>query len=369
MVGLTLLAIGPKPYLGMHLLFDLPRPGGRIGAAIGLFRAHGRFFWPAAYMIIAVALTVLDRRSGRLALGVGVAAVALQALDVGELHAAVKGQFARPASSAFPAALHGPVTEGRPWTVVPTYFCASDAEDRALIADLSLLAMRRHGSINSAYTARSPGGGCETPGAVRVTAPPGDRRLTAVIGHGAAGRAMQRDFAGRQDCYHITPGLVCGQGLEHLPGLAPAFRPGAVDLMLDLDTNQSAAALASGWSVPGPSGIWSDGPMATVVLPSPAVPSAGRMVVELDASGFDTPSHRPQRVRLSVAGQPVGEWAVEPIVWRPYLLTVPTRLVAPGAPLTLRLDLPDAAQVSAVIPGSSDTRRLAIAVRRLAVTH
>ncbi|MEO6339520.1 MAG: hypothetical protein ABIO39_05750 [Caulobacteraceae bacterium] len=369
MAGLTLLAIGPKPYLGMHLLFDLPRPSGTIGMALGLFRAHGRFFWSAAYMIIALALTVLDRRSGRLVLGVGVVALALQALDVGQLRAAVRGQFDHPVSSALPAALTGAVVEGRPWTVVPTYFCAKDAEERGLIADLSLLAVRHHGSVNSAYTARAPAGACEAPVAARVTAGPGDRRLTMVIGRGEAGRVVQRAFAARQDCYYITSGLVCGQGLDRLPGLAPVSRPGAIDVMLAFDTGRPEPALAAGWSDPGTAGVWSDGPTATIVFPAPAAAPTGQVFIEVDASGFHTPSHDTQRVMLSVGGQPVGEWAVEPSVWRPYVLTLPARLVTPDAPVTLRLDLPDAAQVSAVIPGSPDKRRLAIAVRRLTVTH
>ncbi|WP_395444811.1 hypothetical protein [Caulobacter sp. UC70_42] len=77
LVVLTVYAIGPRPYFGPFLMFDVGRPTGLFGDIVGLFRCHGRFFWIVGYAILAFGVVQVDRlQPGRLGIGLLVLALA-----------------------------------------------------------------------------------------------------------------------------------------------------------------------------------------------------------------------------------------------------------------------------------------------------
>jgi hypothetical protein len=223
---LALVAVGPKAYVGPRQVWNLPIPGGPVGDALALFRAHGRFFWACAYMILALALAVLAQRlrPGVLA-AVATVAVAVQLFDVSILLEAVHDRFAAPYAARYPARLDAPAVAGRPWIMFPTYFCSDDAKEQWLMSQLVLLAVRRGGSANTANTARPVGGGCTLPAELTRSAAPGDRRITVALDRfGRHGRFPA--FAGRADCAAYRDFLFCGAGMRELLA-APATPPPA----------------------------------------------------------------------------------------------------------------------------------------------
>jgi hypothetical protein len=226
MLLLTAAAIGPVIYLGDALVAKLPKPSGRLADVIGLFRAHGRFFWMPGYLILAVGVASAARLPRRVAAMVLAGAVILQAVETWPLRQGVHAVFVRPDTHTYPPALDdAPALRGRPWTFTPTYFCSADLKDLRAMAQLNRLAIRTGGTSNSFLTARSTEGACKPPAPdLLVTAAPGDRRI--VVGLGGQGDAKRTlsAFAGRTDCYRLERGLLCGAGLDAVSGLSAAGR-------------------------------------------------------------------------------------------------------------------------------------------------
>ena len=77
--GLALLALSARPSVGATILLDIPLSEG-VASALGVFRASGRFVWPATYLLMAVAVS----RTVRLPAGgwLLVACVLVQAVDL-----------------------------------------------------------------------------------------------------------------------------------------------------------------------------------------------------------------------------------------------------------------------------------------------
>lgn len=77
--ALGLLALSSRPSVGGAILLDLPLRDG-VAGALGVFRASGRFVWPATYLVMAVAIS----RTVRLPAGgwLLAACVVVQAVDL-----------------------------------------------------------------------------------------------------------------------------------------------------------------------------------------------------------------------------------------------------------------------------------------------
>jgi hypothetical protein len=142
------------------------------------------------------------------------------------------------------------------------------------------------------------------------------------------------------------------------------YRPAArwfVDSETRFDTGQAPPVLGTGWTTPGPGGIWTDGERATLRLP-PFPGEAQADILELNAFSFDRPGAPGQNVTVVVNGQPLKTVRVYDGA---YDLDMPRHPA--GVPLDIDLLLPDAVAPAAVVPGESDPRRLGIAVRRITI--
>jgi hypothetical protein len=90
-IGLTLFAISPIITLGHWHLVDLPNYFGTLSE---IFRAAGRMFWPAFYVLMLVSIgTVLRRFPTRAAIGLLGAALVLQMLDLSPLLGKLQWHF------------------------------------------------------------------------------------------------------------------------------------------------------------------------------------------------------------------------------------------------------------------------------------
>ena len=372
MLALTALAVGPKVYAGMVKLADIPTPRGKLGEAMGLYRAHGRFFWGAGYMALAAALAAIDRRAKPVPLALLlVVALGLQAYDVKELQEGVRATYAYGGPAYYPDVLRrAPALKGRPWRIYPTYFCTPDLVTQGAAAELSLLALQAGGSTNTAPTARAPLGGCEIPAAATLAPGANDATVTAVLDRGDISSPLPAQFAGRGDCWRFRLGMVCGRGLETL-GL-PHVDPAELALAAHIRTPDAVyrfdgarpAILKGGWSPSEPTGTWSDGPHAEIAFPVPkAIPQDGRLVIQIEGLSYAPPPREGQRVLVSLEGRALATWLVSSGPWGVYHLIVPRKAVT-GDEARLSFAFPEAAT-----PGKPDERLLGMGVRKLTVSH
>jgi len=168
--------------------------------------------------------------------------------------------------------------------------------------------------------------------------------------------------------------MICGANLAAGAGLEPVAGPHTrhvwiEDAVIPLDHGQKPTNLATGWSVPEPKGIWSDGAEATLAFPAPNPEGLVSVVVEVEALGFSSPNRPTQRVDVIVNGATLVRWRVTSERYLTYSVAIPPRLIVPNHPLVVRLALPDAASPAETLPGAVDRRRLGIGVRRLVLSH
>ncbi|WP_184719211.1 hypothetical protein [Caulobacter sp.] len=362
-VALTLAAIGPRPFLGMHLLFEGPQPSGPL-AWLALFRAHGRFFWGVAYLLIAVStlrLSQLGRPVTAAALTVLV--LTLQIADTSQIRLRTRDSFVRAPGPLHPVELEtAPGLQGRPWIFAPTFYCTTDAADRQEIAQLSLAATRTGGTSNGAYTAQNPGHDCTSKAQLFAPAAPGDRRITVALA-ASLGADIER-LAKRGDCQRLPRGLICGRDLGLLPGLTPVLADLRVLGTIRFDTGQKAPELVQGWSVPEPTGVWSDGGAAAMRLSAPGVRPGAPLVIELHALAFAEPPASQQPIAVSMAGRKLADWTVERIDWRPYTVIVPADLIGPDGGVMLDFAIPNAK-----LPTPQDQRRIGLGVQKVVISQ
>jgi hypothetical protein len=283
----------------------------------------------------------------------------------------VRATYAYGGPSYYPDLLReAPALEGRPWRIYPTFFCAPDVTTQGAAARLSLLAVKRGGSTNTAPTARAPTGGCEIPAAAKAAPAPGDATVTAVLDGGDISSPLPAGFAVRGDCWRFRLGMVCGRELQTLglPHVDPAeFALGANILKPDAVYRFDGvrpAILKGGWSPTEPTGTWSDGPRAEMVLPVPkGLAADAQLVIQIEALTFAPPPKDGQRIEISLDGRPLTRWRVAAGPWGVYHLIIPRKAVA-GDAVRLGFAFPDAAS-----PGKPDERLLGLGVRRLTVSH
>ncbi|MCC7266525.1 MAG: hypothetical protein IT546_04195 [Caulobacteraceae bacterium] len=367
LVALTLIAVGPRPYLGPWLVADMGRPSGVIGDWLGYFRCHGRFFWTVGYALIAWAVVQLDRRLGAAALALAaVAIVGLQVFDTAGLQQAVRQVYDRRPTDLYPAGFRAaPTLQGRDWRIYPSFSCTPRRDFQAWAAQLSFLALLREGSTKSAPTARLPVGmSCEPEAADLTTAPAGSRRLTVLLPEAA----VTARFVGRKDCYLFAGGYLCGAGLDGLDGLTPidaSWRFGRFERVrtIALDLGARPPELGAGWSIPEPGGFWSDGPRATILAPAADFKAADRLWLEISAAGY--PPGKTQVVEVWSGGVQRATWAVES-KGGVYRAAIPRPAdMAAGAEVELRFAAPG--RPSDLDPQSPDHRLLGIAVSRISL--
>jgi hypothetical protein len=354
LVILTLWAIGPRPYLGMKLLFDLPRPTGKLGDLIGLFRAHGRFFWIVGYAILALAITRIDKlESARLRGGLLALAALLQVFDMTQMIRGVRTTY-KPVAPLYDAVVRtDPAFEHRPWRFQPLVECVG-ADDGWVIVQLSGQALRRHGVSNSGPSARAFNVSCEIDAAATVNAGPGDRTITAVIGDRSKQTTLFDRFKERSDCYAFTRGLLCGRDLAQT-GLEP-YIPLSSEAIAAAPIIRTAAvrpaALGDGWAPPEPHGTWTSAKTAWLTVDN-VTPDFVLLInlVSVAPTG-------PQRVEFFVDGRLMSRARVT----TPGLLTARISSGHERGPTRIEIRLPDAA-----FPSPVDPRRLGIGVDEIRV--
>ncbi|USQ94770.1 hypothetical protein [Caulobacter sp. RL271] len=344
---LALWAVGPRAYLGDRLVYDLKLPEAAV-KALGVFRAHGRFFWIPAYLLLVGAIVIVWRTLPRKAAsGVLIAALALQVVDSAPARATIRGFFHIPLEPNLRVdAQTRHALTGRPWVFAPDYFCLLNGEDITAFSQTAHVAARLGGAISSIATAHNANKGCQQPrGAMLATAPVGDRTVTVIFNDGESRGGRLALFSERTDCYRMKRGILCGRDLGGA-GLAPMRRgdflsdPDGVEGWIPTDTaGQKPPALAEGWDTPEYTGVWSLGTRSVLRL---AAASDRPTQVTLQALAYSEQPPRPQIVTVRVDGRAIATLEIDPVGYRPYTFVVPPRGAAGTGPVDVVLEIPGA---------------------------
>lgn len=367
MVFLTLYAIGPKPYLGMRLLFDLPRPTDAAGDLIGMFRAHGRFFWTVAYALLALGVVQVDKiRRDATCTGLLSIAIVLQIIDVSQLILGVRDTY-KPIEPVYDRVIQtDPAFEGRPWRFQPLVECVN-GEDGWTIVAMSAQALRRHGTSNSGPTARALPVDCKPAPEALVNAAPDDRTITVVVGDPRKDVERFKAFAGRTDCYAFKRGLLCGRDLEQALTTGPsrlaleaalAERIAAAPPIALYGARAKPSILGKGWSQLEPAGTWTEAKTAILNLPPADTP---KVLLAFEVVSVGPSKDGTQRVQAAVEGKVIASGVI-----RRGQLVLPLTGLKPGQPTQVELRLPDAAQPPP-FNGVPDYRLLAMGVESIRI--
>lgn len=371
MIGLYVWAVGWNVYVGDVLAAQLPKPSGRVAELVGIFRGHGRFFWMGGYLLVALGVMWASRLNRAVGLPLLAIALGLQAWDMTPMRQGLRETFAE-TPPMYPAALADQAAlRAREWVFWPTFHCSPSASDQRAIMELSLLAVRMDGALNTFPTARSVDPPCEAqPERIGDDARPGDPRVVVVTGADRFEGGPLQAVAWRSDCHRWARGVMCGQGLDGVLGLTPVARRELLAsgkhevLRLQLDQPPRPDALREGWWTlePQGKGIWTSGPRAEARLDIPAAAvDDSSFILQLKAIGFSDAPLRPQRARVLIAGQDVGTLLVDPRDFAIYRLPIPKDVIRKGETLEIQFLLPDARS------SEIDPRVLGIAVQSIVV--
>jgi hypothetical protein len=147
--ALACLALSYQVRLGERLFLVFPPPP----PLITQFRAPGRFFWPAAYLILVACLVLLARR-GKGFHGVLIAAGVLQWADAAGIRTELRATLWEPPPPLLDKASWVPLIAAHDRVVVaPSWDCAEDTE-RRLVMEVIYLASIPRTEVSTAYTSR-----------------------------------------------------------------------------------------------------------------------------------------------------------------------------------------------------------------------
>lgn len=158
-----LFALSNRITFGSHILLEIPLPD-RLAYGLGTFRASGRFFWPVAYTVLAMAILVIaDTFQCRTTLAVLGLACILQLIDAGPVRNAVATSSRHALAQVFDRGrAEERIGSARALMIFPTAGCldteGNDAQlDRRLlqaVVELELAAARHNLPVNSVVRPR-----------------------------------------------------------------------------------------------------------------------------------------------------------------------------------------------------------------------
>lgn len=149
---------------------------------------------------------------------------------------------------------------------------------------------------------------------------------------------------------------------------AAAAEEGAPVIALDFDRPPPQGVLSRGWSEPEPgTGVWSVGQVSVIDLP--AINRSGVHTLKVTLQPFVGPRLPAQRVRVSAGGHTLAERTLTAPDYQTLEIRLPEEVAASTTPLQLQFDLPDAKAPAIMTPGSTDTRVLAVRLRRIELSR
>jgi hypothetical protein len=212
-VAFGLIALSPRVTLGRLVVVDVSLPPA-IASAWSIFRASGRFFWPAGYVLVAgAAAIVIRRKRSAVACAVLTLAIALQLVDL-------RGRYAQDRQVRSDPAFYQwtDLTSDRAWVqatsarrhivVLPTLACGAEPVP---YTPLLAFAASHDMTLNTGYAAR-----IDLPALARAcasdlqTTRAGDLRPdTVYVASTMLAAEMQRASHAPVDCRPLFEGRYC----------------------------------------------------------------------------------------------------------------------------------------------------------------
>jgi Family of unknown function (DUF6311) len=272
LIGLTLFAASSKIYVGSWYVVDLRYETLPVLSLLtSVFRASGRFFWPAGYVLVIGAVVVLARsKMRRPALLLVPWIIMIQLIDISPLLSYVKAatsprtaqidSLTRAASAHSEIALH------------PIFHCARPS-DRGNILQLQLIAARANIPVNGAYINRidvncpaSRQQVLQKIDAESVTSNP----LIVIFKDSFPASVLKDEAAADFACRDATFAFACSRQRDHpaFVALGGEIEPLRMPLGTQLGIGQGGSGLpflGAGWSAAEGHFRWLDGDVASLI--------------------------------------------------------------------------------------------------------
>jgi len=220
-VLLACFALSHQIYFGYLEIVRLLRPPNFLTQ----FRSSGRFFWPLAYLLLALGIVAAARLPRRgLGLALLTAALLLQLADTWPWHQRLYQQIHRQTDYVPEAAIWKPViARHERLTIVPSHGCSVDNAASGSM-ELTFFAASVGRPVNSAYLARQPHIDCAAERAAAAAGPAAGVLLVLLAPLDADG-PLPRVAWQRALCRRSSYGLACSQDWPALEaeGLATPF--------------------------------------------------------------------------------------------------------------------------------------------------
>lgn len=377
LAALTVFAVSHKIGISGKEI-EAPLPEAMVKAA-GMFQSSGRMFWPIFYtLLIAMIYVVVRATDHRRAIWLLALALVAQVADTSAAWREIRQRLMVKPSTEWATPLQHPFWEEAGARYRKVRWVPPENKPPQWRA-LASYALRQGAGTDAVYLAR-----------VDKPALDGARRMAAkalrtgryepdslyVLSPGSVGQALFELDADEDLLARIDGFVVLAPGWKRCPGcgqidselrLADALPPVAMGERIQFSRGGNGAPfLGDGWSEPEVWGVWSDGPLARVVLPLLAgVPH--RLVLE--ANALITPSHPTQTMEILVNDAVAKTISLTEQAGNRIRVDLPeparSRLAERGT-LDIRLRFPDAAAPGDIGLGD-DPRALALGLVAITV--
>lgn len=339
LLGLTAFASFPDFWLGSNRLIAIPVPPA-LELLLAQFRSGGRMVWPLIYGISLIAVATTERATSPQKATIALAAaLCLQVLDTSALRN--KFQQATAATRAprqeLKALRAGKFLDGN-IRLRPAWPCIPEG-DRD-IARLAALDVSRSGRIvHEPPLARGRFMSCRAAAILEEVAP---SDTVDLIFRSSFSLEEQIAIYRRRDCSLLGALLVCkGARVGRQPTSDEAFGlfvpPNTNGLNETLPADRGGVAsgwLYSGWSQPEPWGTWTEGKVATLLLPLPA---SGRVqALVLAVTSYASASEGGQDITITIADE---HWSGRVPIGETTWVRIPVKNAAPLSILRVTIDV------------------------------
>ncbi len=348
-------ALSGTVYAGHRVLLHI----GHVPAFVQQFRATGRFFWPAAYLLMLASVVAVVRSLRPLpAAAVLLAATALQFADTADLRRADwLAPRAEPRWAIDTQALAPILAAHEALIVWPIFMCGARTEGAPDFMQTLLLGSQTLMTTNTMYAARASGTlDCDP--AATLALPWRPRELRLVLPHSRVGdRWLIPDSA--RFCREVAGFVLCSRDDAALlaePPIPNATLP--LGETLPITRPVAADALGPGWSDMGTDGIWTDGAAAELRFRPPSAAS-GRLALTIRAVGLAATPGGTQTIRVWADGEHVETWMVPDLAEAEFHVDLPEPR---SGDIVLRFEI--AAPTRPIDRGmNQDPRRLGLQLR------
>jgi hypothetical protein len=308
LLGLTLLALAPRPAIGNHVLLDL----GPVPDWLQDFRSSGRFFWPVAYTLLVSVVLLAARRpqawvAGFLLIAIG----ALQYVDAAKIRHGLHLRLRTPEeawlidTNALRAALAGQTSA----TLLPSWPCVPGDDptpEHALLLQTLLVTSEVGLPASTMYVARWHRNGRCSNDRVLASSPLGRGELRVLTPRAQAAYLSLVPRASEL-CATLGSLVVCSDPAATAPpptSRLPKLETGKFSFS---ERSFDPALLGNGWLKPDEDGVWSHGGQAELRVRRPKKLRHPLEIV-FELAGSPAGAGAPQRVELRLADRTLASW-------------------------------------------------------------